>query len=94
MIKKTLVAITLALMTSASALAQVIYIQTGPPTAVYETVPASPGYGYVWVGGYYRWDGYRYTWVRGRYERHEGRWCGGHWHHADRGWYWSEGRWC
>jgi hypothetical protein len=72
-----------------------IYVQSAPPAPVYETVPARPGPGYVWVGGYYRWNGYRYVWVRGHYVRHAGAWCGGHWrHNARRGWYWVPGRWC
>jgi hypothetical protein len=71
-----------------------IYVQSAPPAPVYETVPAVPGRGYTWVGGYYRWNGYRYVWVRGHYVRHPGRWCGGRWHHNARGYYWTNGRWC
>lgn len=71
-----------------------IYVQTGPPAPIYETVPARPGSGYVWVGGYYRWTGGRYVWVNGHYVRHGGSWCGGHWRHGAHGWYWTEGRWC
>lgn len=72
-----------------------VYVQIAPPAPVYETMPASPGRGYVWVGGYYTWSGGRYVWVHGRYVRHAGRWCAGHWHHTARhGWYWTDGRWC
>ena len=71
-----------------------VYVQVGPPTAVYETVPAAPGPGYVWVGGYYRWNGSRYYWVHGHYVRHAGHWCAGYWHHGRHGYYWTEGRWC
>lgn len=71
-----------------------IYVQTAPPAPVYETVPAAPGPGYVWVGGYYQWTGGRYVWVHGHYAHHAGHWCAGHWRHEHRGWYWTEGRWC
>jgi hypothetical protein len=71
-----------------------IYVQTAPPAPVYETVPAAPGAGYVWVGGYYNWTGGRYVWVHGHYVHHAGHWCGGHWHHNHHGYYWTAGRWC
>ncbi|HLX25473.1 MAG TPA: YXWGXW repeat-containing protein [Candidatus Cybelea sp.] len=71
-----------------------IYVQTAPPAPIYETVPAAPGPGYVWVGGYYRWNGNRYVWVHGHYARHAGRWCGGHWRHGAHGYYWVNGAWC
>ena len=71
-----------------------IYVRTAPPAAIYETVPARPGAGYVWVGGYYRWNGYQYVWVHGHYVRHAGAWCGGHWRHGARGYYWVAGHWC
>jgi hypothetical protein len=71
-----------------------VYVQVGPPAPIVETVPVSPGPGYVWVGGYYRWNGDRYVWVHGRYVRHAGHWCGGHWRHEHRGWYWVAGGWC
>lgn len=72
-----------------------VYVQIAPPAPIYETVPARPGPGYVWVGGYYTWSGGRYVWVHGRYVHHGGRWCGGTWHHnGHHGWYWTNGRWC
>jgi hypothetical protein len=74
--------------------AQYVYVQVGPPAPVYETVPASPGAGYVWVGGYYTYEGGRYVWRHGYYAHHAGHWCAGAWHHNHHGYYWSEGRWC
>ncbi|HYL27410.1 MAG TPA: hypothetical protein VEW74_06205 [Candidatus Nitrosotalea sp.] len=71
-----------------------IYVQIAPPAPIYETVPAAPGPGYAWVGGYYRWEGGRYVWVRGHYAHHAGAWCAGHWHHGRHGYYWTDGRWC
>jgi hypothetical protein len=97
MLKNVLISSVLAFgfaLTSVPALSQV-YVQIGPPAPVYETVPAMPGRGYVWVPGYYTWTGGRYVWVHGRYVRHAGRWCGGHWRRAPHhGWYWAPGRWC
>jgi hypothetical protein len=74
--------------------AQYVYAQYGPPAAVYETVPVSPGVGYAWVGGYYEWNGGHYVWRRGYWAHHGGRWCAGTWHHSHHGYYWTEGRWC
>jgi hypothetical protein len=96
--KKLFMAIVMGLgfaLTALPAPADYIYVQVGPPAAVYEVVPARPHAGYVWVGGYYRWYGGRYTWVHGRYVQHAGNWCGGQWRHTPkRGYYWSNGRWC
>jgi len=96
--KKLFMAIVMGLgfaLTALPAPADYVYVQVGPPAAVYEVVPARPHAGYVWVGGYYRWYGGRYTWVHGRYVQHAGNWCGGQWRHTPkRGYYWSNGRWC
>lgn len=82
-------------LTAVPAPAGYIYVQTGPPAAVVETIPPRPHPGYVWVGGYYRWYGGRYVWVHGLYVQHAGAWCAGHWHHAPgHGWYWVDGSWC
>ena len=71
-----------------------VYVQVAPPAPVVETIPASPGTGYVWVNGHYRWDGNRYVWVGGRYSRHAGRYCDGHWRNTAHGYVWVEGHWC
>jgi len=73
-----------------------IYVQIGPPTPVVETVPAVPGPGYIWQGGYWRWDGYRYVWIGGHYVTapYGGAvWVPGHWRHAPGGWAWVPGHW-
>jgi hypothetical protein len=73
-----------------------VYVQTAPPAPVYETVPAAPGAGYYWVGGYWQWNGYRYVWVHGRYASvpYSGAvWRSGHWAHGPGGWYWKPGHW-
>lgn len=73
-----------------------IYVQTGPPAAIYETVPAAPGPGYYWVPGYWTWNGYRYVWVHGRYAYppYSGAmWHPGHWAQTPHGWVWRPGHW-
>lgn len=98
MIKSLITAALLASMVSAtsfSALAARVWVVEAPPAVVVDTVPAQPGPGYVWVGGYWQWDGARYVWVPGRWVRHDGAWCAGHWRHVPgSGWYWVPGHWC
>ncbi|HEY1977557.1 MAG TPA: hypothetical protein VGG89_13460 [Candidatus Baltobacteraceae bacterium] len=72
-----------------------VYVTVAPPAPVVETIPVSPGHGYVWVPGYYRWNGVRYVWVHGHYVLHAGHWCPGGWHHTPaRGWWYTPGHWC
>jgi len=98
MIKSFLTATLLAFIVSASsfpAVAARVWVVAAPPAVVVDTVPAQPGPGYVWVGGYWQWDGAHYVWVPGRWVRHAGAWCGGHWRHVPgSGWYWDPGHWC
>jgi hypothetical protein len=73
-----------------------LYVRVGPPRPVVETRVAAPGPGYVWVGGFHRWDGARYVWMPGRWTappRAHARWVPGQWAHDRRGWYWRDGRW-
>ena len=73
-----------------------LYVRVGPPAPVYERSIASPGPGYVWVPGYYRWDGRAYNWAPGtwvRPPRARARWVPGHWVQTRRGWYYVDGRW-
>jgi hypothetical protein len=73
-----------------------LYVRVAPPRAVVEARVAAPGPGYVWVGGFHRWDGARYVWTPGRWSappRPHARWTAGHWSHDRRGWYWLDGRW-
>ncbi len=74
----------------------VVYVGTPPPALIAEAPPPAPGVGFVWIGGYNRWEGGRYAWTPGRWERPPaGRraWVRGQWVHARRGWYWREGHW-
>jgi hypothetical protein len=74
-----------------------------PPRTV--VVPASPGPGYVWVGGYWYPDGHRYRWHNGYWTRppytggqwvaphHDGqRYYNGYWD-GERGRYEHDHRW-
>jgi hypothetical protein len=73
-----------------------VYIQTAPPSPIYETVPVAPGSGYFWVAGFWQWNGYRYAWVHGHYAYRPyagAAWHAGHWVSGPRGWYWRTGHW-
>ena len=47
------------------------YVASLPPEPLYEQMSASPGYGYVWIDGYWHWNGYEWAWVSGRWERQQ-----------------------
>jgi WXXGXW repeat (2 copies) len=73
-----------------------IYVKIAPPAPIVETRVVAPGPGYVWVGGFHRWDGRAYVWVPGRWvlpPRPHAVWVAGHWRHHHRGYYWVEGHW-
>lgn len=94
--KKTVLAVLLALtLLPVASYAQVV-IRVGPPPVIVEHPGPRPGPGYVWIGGYHRWDGARYVWVPGHYELPPHR--GAHWvaHRYVRrggGWVFVEGHW-
>jgi hypothetical protein len=43
----------------------VVYPTAPPPDPIPEYQPPAPGYGYVWVNGYWDWTGYEWTWNSG-----------------------------
>ena len=47
------------------------YVSSMPPEPLYEAMTPSPGYGYVWIDGYWHWNSYEWTWVSGRWERQQ-----------------------
>lgn len=71
-------------------------VTVGPPAPLVEVIPPAPGPGFVWVGGFHRWDGRGYVWVGGHYDRvpygHH-RWIAHHWEQGPHGWVLIEGRW-
>lgn len=44
------------------------YPTVPPPAPIYEYRPPPPGWGYVWIDGYWDWTGYDWTWVPGFWE--------------------------
>jgi hypothetical protein len=44
-----------------------VAIRIGPPPPVVEHYGPPPRPGWVWMGGFHRWDGARYVWVPGHY---------------------------
>jgi hypothetical protein len=74
-----------------------VYVHSGPPRAVVERRPPSPGRGNVWIRGYHKWNGTSHEWVGGRWEappRSRARWNNGAWRRdRQRGWYYVDGAW-
>jgi hypothetical protein len=88
-------ACTLMLGAALAADAQVV-VRIGPPPPPREVRPPSPHRGWVWRGGYQRWDGGRYVWVPGGWAappRGHGRWVPGQWARRGGGYVWIEGHW-
>ncbi len=46
-------------------------VSSMPPEPLYEQMSASPGYGSVWIDGYWHWNQYEWVWVGGRWEREQ-----------------------
>jgi hypothetical protein len=78
-----------------ASLAQVS-IRIGPPAREHENRGRAPERGYVWIGGYQRYEGDRYIWTPGRWERppqeHQ-RWVDHKWVHRGDHWEMQEGHW-
>jgi hypothetical protein len=73
-----------------------VYLRVGPPAPIVETRIVSPGPGYVWIPGAYRWEGRNYVWVPGRWDRTpraRAVWVPARWVHDRRGWYVIDGHW-
>jgi hypothetical protein len=73
-----------------------VIVRVAPPAAIVERPIARPGAGYVWIGGYHRWDGRAHVWVPGRWElppRARARWVSPRWVRRGGGWAFVEGRW-
>ena len=44
-------------------------VSSDPPAPIVEQETASPGEGYVWIGGAWAWGGARWQWDRGHWDR-------------------------
>jgi hypothetical protein len=73
-----------------------VYVAEAPPAVRVESRTVSPGAGYVWTGGYWRWTGNQYVWVRGGWvtrPRPAAVYVEGHWLRRPGGWVWVPGHW-
>lgn len=73
-----------------------VYVAEAPPSVRVEAQTVSPGPGYIWTPGYWRWSGTSYVWVSGSWNRPprvSAVWVRGHWVHRARGWVWVPGHW-
>ncbi len=78
-----------------SAAAQIV-VRIAPPPPIVEHYGPRPRPGYVWVGGYHRWDGGRYNWSPGYWAappRPHAYWVPGHYRRTPGGYVFIEGHW-
>jgi hypothetical protein len=74
---------------------EVLVAQAPPPVRV-ESQTVTPGPGYVWTSGYWRWTGTAYVWVAGTWvirPRPAAVWVEGHWVRRPGGWTYTPGHW-
>lgn len=94
--KKTVLALLLALSLAPAASFAQGSIRIGPPPPIVERRPPPPERGFVWIDGYHRWDDGHYVWVPGRWDRPpqpHARWVAHHWVHRHGEWVLVEGHW-
>lgn len=94
--KKTAMAVLLALTLLPAASYSQVVIRIGPPPVIVEHPGPPPERGFIWIGGYHRWDGERYVWVPGHYERPPRpgmRWVAHRYVRRGGGWVFVEGHW-
>ena len=96
MLKKTALALLLALtLLPAAAFAQV-HITVAPPAPIVERRPPPPDPHYVWQPGYHHWERDHYVWTPGVWVAppHEHAvWVPHHWVHRHGEWILIEGHW-
>ncbi len=76
--------------------AREVVVARTPPAVRVETQTVTPGPGYVWTPGYWRWTGTDYAWVPGSWvvrPRLAAAWVPGHWVRRPGGWVWIGGHW-
>jgi hypothetical protein len=76
---------------------RVAYAESEPPPSIpVEVIPDSPGAGYAWVAGRWRWHDEAFQWINGSWEKPPGgmhEWVPGRWDFDLHGWYYVNGRW-
>jgi WXXGXW repeat (2 copies) len=95
-VKKTALALLLALCTAPAALMAQVVVRIAPPAPVVEVHDHPPHAGWVWNDGYQRWDGHRYVWTKGRWVKppHPGAvWVAHRWERRNGGYVMVEGHW-
>ncbi|WP_213806632.1 YXWGXW repeat-containing protein [Granulicella sp. dw_53] len=95
MIKKLILVAFIASMMSGVSEAQ-IAIRIGPPPPIVEHYGPPPRPGWVWQGGYHRWDGARYVWTPGHYAappRRGARWIPDGYYRRGGRYYYRRGYW-
>ena len=73
-----------------------VYVHVGPPAPIVEHYGPAPHPGWVWRGGYHRWDGAHYVWAPGSWAappRPGAQWVPAHWAQRPRGYVLVEGHW-
>jgi hypothetical protein len=70
-------------------------VMVAPPAPQYEEIGVAPTPGYVYFGGYWRWEGGRHVWTRGHWGpgRPGYHWEGHSWVRYHDGWRLREGHW-
>jgi hypothetical protein len=82
--------------TTTGPVAREVLVTRTPPEVRVEAETVSPGPGYVWTRGYWRWSGVDYVWVPGVWvecPRPAAVWVAGHWVRRPGGWVWIAGHW-
>ena len=76
--------------------AQTVIRVAPPPPVRVGVIGSAPGPGYVWTGGYQRWNGSGYVWVAGRWIRPPRAgviWVAPRWARSGGGWVFHNGYW-
>jgi WXXGXW repeat (2 copies) len=76
--------------------AQTIIRIAPPPPVQVAVIGRAPASGYVWIGGYQRWNGNGYVWVPGRWVRPPRAgviWVGPRYGRSGSGWVFYKGYW-
>ncbi len=73
-----------------------VAIRIGPPPPIVEHYGPPPRPGWIWQGGYHRWDGQRYVWTPGHWgqpPRPGAIWVRDRYYRRGGGYYYRHGYW-